>query len=204
MSTIAADPFVASLFPTGSASSSGATTTSARSSPSINAATQQAAQIAANDPAYAASLISNQTAFDLITTGLGLTTTGASNTDPMLATLQAAYLQPLANAYSAIPTASGGTNVAQQSYSGGVSLSADRTAAPGNYSLAYDPSTQTFSLSNGSTTTTASLGKETANPSGTGEQVKFGNGITVNLDNTFNPVAALGLMSFQVPYNTIA
>lgn len=204
MTTIAADPFVSTLFPTSSTSGSSIAAAPASSSSSVNAATQQAAQIAANDPAYAASLISNQTAFDLITTGLGLTTTGASTTDPMLATLQSAYLQPLANAYSAISTASGGANVAQQSYGGGVSLSADRTAAPGSYSLAYDPSTQTFSLSNGSTTATASLGKETANPSGTGEQVKFGNGITVNLDNTFNPVASLGLMSFQVPYNTIA
>ena len=200
MTTIAA-----TSFPTSSTGGSGSTTTSTTSSTSsINAATQQAAQIAANDPAYAASLISNQTAFDLITTGLGLTTTGTSTSDPMLATLQAAYLQPLANAYSAISPGSNGTNVAQQSYAGGVSLSADQSAASGSYTLAYDPSTQTFTLSNGSTRSTTSLGQETVSPTGKGEQVKFGNGITVTLDNTFNPATSLGLMNFQVPYNTVA
>lgn len=133
---------------------------------------------------------------------------GVDSSDPYMATLSAAYLVPIQEKYDAFLKKAAGTDATGGTGSTptattidleqGLSISATGKADEGKYTLAYDKDKQTFTLTGGDFEITAAIPTDS---NGTAKSsINFGNGITLNMDKTFDASKALKDQSFSVSY----
>lgn len=125
--------------------------------------------------------------------------------------LNATYIAPIAEDFQDFLDTQGITGAASvgtgpaastESFSGGVSVIANSDTAEGQYSIRYNETQQTFTLTEGAGDTTIVAGVPSSLQPGVDGQnaIDFGNGISLSFDDSFDRNKSVDELRFSISY----